>query len=574
MINRFIRYLNKFEKEIGKKMTGMTIGNYRITDLLARSAVSEIYRGYHLHLPREVVVKSILHSDLTPTALAHLKARFRREAYIQSQLDHPNIVRVYDFFVHDENYYLVMEYVSGSSLTELLEWHGAPTQTQAVSLCKQALAALNYAHKFNYVDESENLHTGIIHRDIKPANFLLDNKGKLKITDFGIVKVTGDESLTQNGFQPGTVDYMSPEQFLGLNVDERSDLYCLGVTLYELLTGILPFPRSSNGSDWVVRKGHVEVKPPSIREVRPDLHPALDAIVMRALQKNPADRFQSAEEFLEALRVFEFMQNGSKTQRAGSTTVRQNVVSIPIGINSSTARLSPFADTAFVGAATDFPAERLRNGQLNQTYGFPENATRRGEGQTGRSARKEIHSLMSFLAGHPDFLQNKNWRFFAYAILLLLVLTAGWAYFFADDRKNGEVLKNVSNNLARSDESSPSPISTGNLNSEASLRVINNSVLLQARTYEQLERYPDAIMKFEEYLRQGPDRSEARLIWEKLNTLRQFQKSIASADQAMEKKAFKNAIDHYLEALKLLPDSALARAGFVEAKSKVSGKGF
>lgn len=104
--------------------------------------------------------------------------------------------------------------------------------------------------------------------------------------------------------------------------------------------------------------------------------------------------------------------------------------------------------------------------------------------------------------------------------------------------------------------------------------MINNSALLQARTYEQLERYPDAIMKFEEYLRQGPERSEARLIWEKLNTLRQFQKSIASADQAMEKKAFKNAIDHYLEALKLLPDSALARAGFVEAKSKVAGKSF
>ncbi|MCI0659916.1 MAG: serine/threonine protein kinase [Acidobacteria bacterium] len=555
-------------------MTGITIGNYRITDLLARSAVSEIYRGYHLHLPREVVVKSILYSDLTPSALAHLKARFRREAYIQAQLDHPNIVRVYEFFVQDENYYLVMEYVSGSSLTELLELHGAPTQAQAVSLCKQALAALNYAHKFTYVDESENIHTGIIHRDIKPANFLLDNKGRLKITDFGIVKITGDESLTQNGFQPGTVDYMSPEQFLGLNVDERSDIYCLGVTLYELLTGILPFPRSSTGSDWVVRKGHVEVKPPSIREVRPDLHPALDAIVMRALQKNPSDRFQSAEEFLEALRVFEYMNNGSKTQRAGSTTVRQNVLSTPMGINSSPARLSPILDEAFVPAAIDYPVERLRNGQLNQSFSFLENGTKRseGQGQSGRSARKEIHSLMFFLAGHPDFLQNRNWRFFAYAILLLLLVTAGWAYFFSDNRKNGEVLKNVSNNLVQ--DSQPSPISTGNLNPEASLRVINHSVLLQARTYEQLERYPDAIMKFEEYLRQGPDRSEARLIWEKLNTLRQFQKSIASADQAMDKKAFKNAIDHYLEALKLMPDSALARAGFVEAKSKVSGKGF
>jgi serine/threonine protein kinase len=573
MINCFRRYLKTLEKEIG--MTGMTIGNYRITDLLARSAVSEIYRGYHLHLPREVVIKSILHSDLTPSALAHLKARFRREAYIQSQLDHPNIVRVYEFFVQEDNYYLVMEYVSGSSLTELLEWHGPPTQTQAVSLCKQALAALNYAHKFTYVDESENLHTGIIHRDIKPANFLLDNKGRLKITDFGIVKVTGDESLTQNGFQPGTVDYMSPEQFLGLNVDERSDLYCLGVTLYELLTGVLPFPRSSNGSDWVVRKGHVEITPPSIRELQPDLHPALDAIVMRALQKNPSDRFQSAEEFLQALRVFEYMQNGSRTQRAGSTTVRQNVISIPVPLNNNTSRLSHLSDLGFDSSLTDHPAERPRNNQSNQLFSFTESGAQLAADHPGRSARNEIRSIISFLAGHPESPQNKNWRIIAYAILLLLLVTAGWAYFFSDDQKNGEVLKNVANNLgARSDDSQLATLSNASLNSEASLRVINNSVLLQARTYEQLERYPDAIMKFEEYLRQGPERSEARLIWEKLNTLRQFQKSIAAADQAMEKKAFKNAIDHYLEALKLLPDSALARAGFVEAKSKVSGKGF
>src|SRR5262245_44035632 len=462
MINCFLRYLKKFEKEIGKKMTGLTIGNYRITDLLARSAVSEIYRGYHLHLPREVVIKSILHSDLTPFALAHLKARFRREAYIQSQLDHPNIVRVFEFFVQEDNYFLVMEYVSGSSLTELLEWHGAPTQAQAVSLCKQALAALNYAHKFTYVDESENFHTGIIHRDIKPANFLLDNKGRLKITDFGIVKVTGDESLTQNGFQPGTVDYMSPEQFLGLDVDERSDLYCLGVTFYELLTGVLPFPRSSNGSDWMVRKGHVEIKPPSIRELRPDLHPALDAIVMRALQKNPSDRFQSAEEFLEALRVFEYMHNGSKTQSTGSTTVRQNAVSTPLGVNNGPTRLTHISDMSFGLSSTEFHTERSRNDQFNQSFGFFESGAR-----SGRSARNEIQSFMSLLAGHPDFLQNKNWRFIAYAILLLLLVTAGWAYFFADSQKNGEVLKNVSNNLGyRGDDSQPSPPSSGMLNSE------------------------------------------------------------------------------------------------------------
>ena len=198
------------------------------------------------------MVKSILLSAFSPSAQSHLKARFRREAYIQSQLDHPNIVRVYEFFAAEDNYYLVMEYVPGMTLRDLLSRQGVPTPAQAVYLCKQALSALDYAHNFSYVDESDMRHTGIIHRDIKPANILLDNKGKLKITDFGIVKVLGEQGtgggMTQTGFHPGTVEYMSPEQLLGLDIDVRSDLYSLGVTFYEMLSGRLPFERSATGS--------------------------------------------------------------------------------------------------------------------------------------------------------------------------------------------------------------------------------------------------------------------------------------------------------------------------------------
>src|SRR5262245_13074725 len=289
-------------------MIGKIIGNYQITGELAQGGMGAVYRGRHLHLPREVVVKSILLGAFSASAQTHLKARFRREAFVQSQLDHPNIVRVYEFFAAEENYYLVMEYVQGMTLRDLLARQGTPTPAQAVYLLKQALASLEYAHNFGYLDESDHQHSGVIHRDIKPANILLDTKGRLKITDFGIVKVMGEQTglgMTQSGFHPGTVEYMSPEQLLGLPIDERSDLYSLGVTFYEMLTGRLPFQRSSTGSDWEIRKGHIELDPPPIQEIRPEIHPQLAAIILRSLKKNPNERYQSATEFLEGVRSYE-----------------------------------------------------------------------------------------------------------------------------------------------------------------------------------------------------------------------------------------------------------------------------
>ena len=289
-------------------MIGRIIGNYQITSELAQGGMGAVYRGRHLHLPREIVVKSILLGAFSPSAQAHLKARFRREAFIQSQLDHPNIVRVYEFFAAEDNYYLVMEYVPGMSLRDLLSRQGAPTPAQAVYLLKQALSALDFAYNFSYLDESENRHTGIIHRDIKPANMLLDTTGRLKITDFGIVKVMGEETglaMTQSGFHPGTVEYMSPEQLLGHEIDIRADIYSLGVTFYEIITGRLPFRRSATGSDWEIRKGHIELEPPPILEIRSEVHPQLAAIIMRSLRKNPDDRYQSAAEFLDTLQVYE-----------------------------------------------------------------------------------------------------------------------------------------------------------------------------------------------------------------------------------------------------------------------------
>lgn len=402
-------------------MIGKIIGNYQITGELAQGGMGAIYRGHHLRLPREVVVKSILLDSFSPSARSQLKARFRREACIQSQLDHHNIVRVYEFFEAEENYYLVMEYVSGLSLRGLLDKQGAPTPAQTVYLFKQILEALDYAHNFVYVDESNNRHKGIIHRDINPANLLLDNKGRIKITDFGAVKLTGESVLTQSGFHPGTIEYMSPEQLRGWEIDARSDIYSLGVTFFEMLTGQVPFPRPEGGSDWEVRKGHIELDPPSILKLRPDVPPHLALIVSRALQKEPEARYRSAAEFLSALQNYgqrspaRHKQHGTSGKLNQALSVTQTTAGAETIIypEESSTDLYPFED------AITIPLSRAEPPSLSTTEPM--------EAQTSRSFNmaKTIAGIASVT---KPILTEPRWALTAAVAGLLLVATLGYLF--------------------------------------------------------------------------------------------------------------------------------------------------
>jgi len=282
-------------------MMGRAIGNYIITGELARGGMGIVYRARHVTLPRNVVVKCIRPVAFSEEAQKELRARFRREAHIQSQLDHPHIVRVYEFFSGDEEYFLVMEYVPGSSIRSMLDQRGSLPAGEASALAVQALDGLAHAHGLHYVDESGNTGVGIIHRDIKPSNLLVDERGNLKLTDFGIVKVLGGGQSTKTGSSPGTVDYMSPEQIRSLPVDARSDLYSLGVTLYEMLTGRSPFQRKDTDSDYEVLRAHIETDPPPIQTLNPDIPSSLADVVARSLKKDPNQRWQTAVEFREAL---------------------------------------------------------------------------------------------------------------------------------------------------------------------------------------------------------------------------------------------------------------------------------
>ncbi|MGE0886378.1 MAG: protein kinase [Blastocatellales bacterium] len=586
-------------------MIGRIIGNYRITSELAHGGMGTVYRGQHVHLPREIVVKSILLGAYSPSAQSHLKARFRREAYIQSQLDHPNIVRVYEFFAAEDNYYLVMEYVPGMSLRDLLARQGVPTPAQAVYLCKQALTALDYAHNYIYVDESDIRHTGIIHRDIKPANMLLDHKGKLKITDFGIVKVMGEQhsgGMTQTGFHPGTVEYMSPEQLLGLDIDVRSDLYSLGVTFYEMLTGRLPFQRSATGSDWEVRKGHIEVEPPPILSIRPDIPPTLAAIIMRMLQKNPNERFQTAAELMEALQIHERTVGEDSITRGASGRLTKPITAPAntgedLSLVSRPATSKPFpssnpspSNPALIVSpvSTEIPKSSGAAFDEAETMPLSQNKALKQEKQEA-SNPKPIEANM--FANVAPSRSKGRLGLAAAALGLLLAGTAAGAYLFSNQQSQ-EKLQNVAAQI----EATPTPVTGASATPRASVKPktsptvqpsptpdnrpapvptpeINlpvSGILNQAKALEDREQYAEAIAKYREFQSSNPGSAEAELVNSKLLVLNGIRQLLADAEADMNSKRYLAARERYRNVLRVKPESQIARTGLAEASAKMA----
>jgi len=258
---------------------------YELAELVGTGGMSSVYRAHDRLLERDVALK-VLHEQFT--ADTDYVERFRREARSVAQLSHPNIVTVIDRGEQDGRQFIVFEYIDGENLKSLVEREGPLPEDEAVRLTLQVARGLGFAHD-----------NGLVHRDVKPQNVLLNGDHQAKVTDFGIARsleVKG--GLTQTGTVMGTSDYIAPEQARGAHVDEQSDIYSLGVVLYELLTGEVPFP----GDNFVaVAMRHINEPPPSVRERRPDVSPRLDAVIRRAMAKEPRDRFASMDELCAEL---------------------------------------------------------------------------------------------------------------------------------------------------------------------------------------------------------------------------------------------------------------------------------
>jgi serine/threonine protein kinase len=265
-------------------MIGTQIRNYRIVEKLGEGGMGVVYKGIDVLLDRTVAVKA-LSADLARNP--ELVERFRAEAKAQANLNHPNLATLYAFLVEDGNALMVMEYVEGKTFDQMIRQQGPIPSAEAIPLFKQALLGIGVAHR-----------AGILHRDLKPSNLMLRQDGIVKVMDFGIAKLLGTRGLTKSGTQLGTVAYMSPEQIQNREVDLRSDIYALGVTLYEMLSGHIPF---ESDSDFQIMHDHVNTPPPLLTSYYPFVPHEIQNVVLKALEKRPSARFQTAEEFGAAL---------------------------------------------------------------------------------------------------------------------------------------------------------------------------------------------------------------------------------------------------------------------------------
>ncbi len=261
-------------------MIGQIVGNYKIEQKLGEGGMGEVYRGVDMMLEREVAIKFLL-PELA--SQANVVERFRSEAVTLAKLNHPNIATLYSFMRQGDSFIMVLEFVRGVTLDHVIQQRGAIPCEQAIPIFCQMLDGIQEAHNY-----------GIIHRDIKPANMMLTEKGTLKVLDFGIARILGTARMTRQGNIIGTIEYMSPEQVRGFETDARSDIYSLGMLLYEMLTARCPFEIQN---EFELMKAQIEQYPVPPRQLNPAIPEVVEQAIWRSIQKDPAQRFQSASEF-------------------------------------------------------------------------------------------------------------------------------------------------------------------------------------------------------------------------------------------------------------------------------------
>src|ERR1700722_19647709 len=311
-------------------LPGQRIGDYEVLGVLGAGGMGKVYKERNVISDRDEAMK-VPRANLT-NQKEHAD-RFLREIKLLASLSHPNIAALNTAMTLNNQLIMMMEYVDGTTLATRLQ-QGPIPPAEAVSYSTQLLSALSYAHKLN-----------VIHRDVKPANMMLTHDGVVKLMDFGIARPNNEQGMTVTGTTLGSLNYMSPEQVRGEAVDQRSDLYSMGVSIYEMVTGQLPFRGHSNYS---VMSAHLQETPQPPIVLRPGLPKGLSDIILMSMAKDPKDRFQSADAFANALKS---VVGGPMAVGAGIVSPVPGTVRVPSAVAVPAAAVVPTVPMAVVAPA-------------------------------------------------------------------------------------------------------------------------------------------------------------------------------------------------------------------------------
>lgn len=376
-------------------MEGKILGNYRILRKIGEGGMGTVYMARDVGLEREVAIK-IISPELARNP--GLMTRFRVEAIAQARLNHSNIVTIHSFEQQNDTYYIVMEYVEGKTLKEIIKERAKMPVKQALKIFSRLLEGIAYAHR-----------KGVLHRDIKPANVFITPDETVKIGDFGIAKVSGINGLTRAGSTVGTPLYSSPEQIRGEKMGPGTDIYSLGVTLYEMLTGVQPF-KTGSGSDFEIQQAHLEKTPGNPSLLNSAVLSNLDAIVMKSLAKSPSERFRSAEAFKKAVDTLKGESAPAEKNKEGRKKVKL-----------------PAVDFSWLKTLKTF---QLKPNLINKIKGA----------KKIKNFRKDAANLFKMPTGIDSLKKSQKRKLLIILIPLLILLLLVIAY--SDNGNNGNI-KNI-----------------------------------------------------------------------------------------------------------------------------------
>jgi serine/threonine protein kinase len=364
-------------------LVGKTVGKYKLLELLGRGGMAEVYKARHPTLDRDVTVK-VLHRHLADGE--GFLARFEREAKAVAAMRHPRIVQIFDYEAAEDANYMVMEFVDGGTLQDRVvglakQGKSLPVR-EALSILNQVAEALDYAHG-----------RGILHRDVKPSNILLDSSGNAYLTDFGIARILSSSQFTVTGVMVGTPAYMSPEQGSGEELTAASDIYSLGIIVYELLAGKVPF--LSETTPLAIIHKHINEPPPNLHARRPDLPAAAEKAVLKALAKKPEDRFRTAGDFIRELEKTLPKDAIAKLDRSGAQSA------VPIGREST----QIMEDQPVPGRA-QMPTE-VMEAPVRMEPAPPPAAVAESTPPPGPAVEKSTHTIRAVLLAGLGFLGSR-----------------------------------------------------------------------------------------------------------------------------------------------------------------------